>query len=411
MKMNWSLLTAEQNLLLAILNEHYDEATLIMENNQSLDYHLFLDLLVLHRINPLILDRMLKNRQIPFPEKYVKIAKLDILRNQAARKLRMRELIVTTSLLYENGFDITLLKGLSYDPDDRFQRVFRDVDILIDESKILKVIKLLQDRGYKYEGSHILSEREKEDIKGQLSWNNQYQFKCPQSQQSIEIHTNLFERDRIRFENLTFLLDHPEIFKEKRVWNESLRCHVPCPEASLLLLCLHCSLKRSLAENKFILRHISDMDILFLRGFDSSYYLNLCNKSQTTFHQAFSLNLYKIIKRKKDFYLADVLAGQLTRKERKLMNYHLSCMENLFHSNRLKRIRYNLIAPFIIGGSPKQRFHWIVTTLFNRKVVQEHRYIKYGIRRESPLIYLTYLINPLQTSWQFLKKIAKNTKR
>ena len=408
MKKNWSRLTKEEELLLALLNDDDDKTVKLMDSQSSLNYTRFFDLLTLHRVSPLIMAKLLKgSSNIPFPAEYLKIAKLDVLRNSAFRKLRLRELQKVVSLLNEHNFDITLLKGFSFDPEDLYLRYFTDIDLLINENKILDAISLLTQNGYKYKGSFVLSEKEKLDINGQLSWNNQYQFTSPGTQLTIEIHTNLFERDRIRYENLAELLDHPEIFKRNRAWNDRLNCFVPCTEACLLLLCLHSSLKRSLANDSFILRHITDMDILFSRGIDSSYFISLVQESQTTYHQAFALNLYERIKEKDRMALTELITALLSPKEVRLMNYHLSCTKNLYHSSRIRRLRYNITAPFIIVARGKKRLFWILSAFFNSKVQQEHRYMKYGVTKESPLIYLTYLFNPFQSTWQFFKKTGR----
>ncbi len=408
MNKNWSRLTREEELLLALLNDDDEKTGQLMDSHPSLNYMRFFDLLTLHRISPLIMAKLLKNSpRIPLPAEYLKIAKLDILRNSAFRKLRLRELLKVVSLLNKHNFDITLMKGFSYDPDDLFLRYFTDIDLLIDEDKILEAITVLTGNGYNYKGSFILSEKEKLDINGQLIWNNQYQFTSPGTQLTIEIHTNLFERDRIRYENLEVLLNHPEIFKNNRTWSDKLSCFVPCTEACLLLLCLHGSLKRSLANDSFILRHITDMDILFSRGIDSSYFISLVQNTQTAYHQAFALNLYERIKKIDRMALTESIMALLSAKELRLMKYHLSCMKNLYHSSRFYRYVYHLTAPFIIGARGKKRILWILSAFFNSKVQQEQRYMKYGITKESPLIYLTYLINPFQSTWQFFKKTGR----
>ncbi|MBN2627396.1 MAG: nucleotidyltransferase family protein [Spirochaetales bacterium] len=405
MKRGWGRLVREEKLILALLNEKYDEAEALLKGKTPLLWNLIFNLTASHRIIPPVMGRLIERFQPLLDEEIVKQARLFILQQKTVNKLHREELIAAGALLADAGFDVTLMKGLSYDPSEKIGRTYGDVDLLVEEEKIQDIFDFLTDRGYRYKGSFILSREEKKSIQGQLSWNNQYQFTCPRSPQTIEVHTNLFERDRIRLENLTALLDRPDLFKRDRTWQDDLKCYLPSPEAALMLLCLHCSLKRSLYNNRFILRHMSDMDMLFARGIKGEVFLQLCEESETSYHAAFSLALYRIIREKGLPSWYDTLNERLTRRERNLLNKHLNCLKNLRSSSAIGRLVYNFTAPFIIGGNRKQRYTWIRNNLFATKVEQENRYYRWGFKKESPLIYLTYLINPFQTTWRFIKKI------
>jgi hypothetical protein len=405
MKYGWGRLKREERLVLALLNEDYEKAEVLLKNRETLSFLEFFNLADLHRILPLLLIRLIDNFPHFLSEETLKVARLLILQQKTANKLHRRELFTTAGLLKEKGFDITLMKGLSYDPDETYPRTYGDLDLLVEEEKIEEVISFLKEKGYTYTGSFILSHEEINNIKGQLSWNNQYPFNCPSSPQSVEIHTNLFERDRIRLEDLTTLLNKPELFKKNREWNKDLNCNLPSREASLMLLCLHCSLKRALYNNSFLLRHMSDLKILLNRGIDGEAFLALCTEAKVCYHALFTLKLYGIIGKKHLPSWCGELEKALNHREMFLLNRHLKCMKNLDKSRFSARLIYNFTAPFIIGGNYKQKLTWLRNNIFPTKVEQEYRYFRFGFRKESPLIYLTYFIDPFYILWNFIKRI------
>jgi len=399
----WRRLDREEELVLALIRGEEEEAAQLLSPGREFNFPYFMNLAFFHRLTLPLLNRLLDRFTPLLPESAVKSARLLILQQTATNKLHRKELIEAAALLSGSGFDVTLMKGLSYDPTEETPRVYGDIDLLIPEERIGDAIHLMEGAGYTYKGSFILSREEIKDIPGQLSWNNQYQFYCPRSRDTIEIHTNLFERDRIRLEDLTTLLDSPDLYLRGREWNGDLGCHIPSPEAALLLLCLHCSMKRSLYNDRFILRHITDMDILFARGVEGEKFLALCRESRTCFHAAFSLRLYQIIRGTPLPGWYGELERRLTRGEAFLVKRHLKCLKNLRESRLWGRIIYNFTAPFIIGGSGRQRYTWIRNYLLPTRVQQENRYYRWGFRKESPLIYLTYLINPFQSIWRVIK--------
>ncbi|MDC7223195.1 MAG: nucleotidyltransferase family protein [Spirochaetales bacterium] len=403
----WGRLNREEDLILALLREDYSKAEKILTQNKSFSFPYFLRLAVLHRIHPLLLTRLIDRFAPLLTKDLIRGARLHILQQQTANKLHRKELLSAGALLTEAGFDVTLMKGLSYDPNEKIPRTYGDVDLLIEESRIGEVLSLLEEKGYTYQGSFILSRKEKRDISSQFSWNNQYPFLCPHSTQSIEIHTNLFERDRIRLENLTVLLDQPHLFRKNRRWRQDLNCYLPGREASLMLLCLHVSLKRALYNNRFILRHMSDMKLLMDGGIDGNMFVELCREGQVCFHARFALRLYEIIMELPLPPWAEELERDLKRGERFLLKRHLKCLKNLRHSRRAGRMLYNFTAPFIIGKKGRPRLTWLRNNFLPTKVEQENRYYRFGFKEESPLIYLTYLINPFQTAWRSIKRLLK----
>ncbi|MDC7221502.1 MAG: nucleotidyltransferase family protein [Spirochaetales bacterium] len=401
----WGRLGREERLILALLNEDYIEAESLLANLELISFPVVFDLGGYHRILPLILKRLLDHFTPLLSEDFLHVARFLILQQMTANKLHRQELLNTSKLLTEAGFEVMLMKGISYDPEETYPRTYGDVDLLVEENKIREIVACLEEAGYEYQGSFILSREEKKDIEGQLHWNNQYQFKCPKSTQVIEVHINLFERDRIRLENLKALLDRPELFKEKRSWNEELSCYLPGTEATLMLLCLQCSLKRALYNNTFLLRHMADAAILLERGVDGDGFLRLCREGEVCYHACFSLRLYGNISGRALPEWMEKLEKELTLHERFLMKKHLKCLKNLRNSRVLRRWQYNHLAPFIIGGTLRQRLKWLWHNYVPTRVQQENRYYKFGFRKESPLIFLTYFLNPFQTAWRCFKKV------
>lgn len=406
MKYGFGKLKREEQLIISLLNSEYGKAEELIKEIPDNGFGPFFDLLINHGIGPHILSRTLDRFSQLLTDYVIKMFRLFVLREITINKLHRNELIKVSGLLSSAGYDITLMKGLSYDPSGHTTRSYGDVDLLVEEDKILEIISFMQVNGYSYKGSFILSREEKKNIEGQLSWNNQYQFSSPHSPETIEIHTNLFERDRIRLENLTTLLDRPDLYKKGRVWSEELKCHVPSSEAALLLLCLHCSLKRSLSNNRFILRHMTDMEILFNRGIKGDDFIALSRDSGTSYHAAFAISLYTIIMKVPFPKWYGQLTEFLTRGEQFLLKRHLRCLKNLRNSSDIGRFVFNFTAPFIIGGSLKQRYTWIRNNFFATKVEQENRYYHLGFKKESASIYFTYFLNPFQSLWRWMKRLS-----
>ncbi|MBI9098774.1 MAG: nucleotidyltransferase family protein [Spirochaetaceae bacterium] len=396
MKQQLQQLQPEEKLLLTIIKKNYSQAKKLIEVN-DIDWQIFIGLVNEHRISSIMYTCIINNLSEVCPQKFLTICKINVLQRIAENKYRQRELKTLGKLFEERNIPMMALKGFTLDPELTLLREFYDIDVLIPENMIISVIDYLTEKGYSYQGSFMISIKEKNDIYGQLKWNNQYQYKCPSSPFVIEIHTNLFERDRIRLENLTFLLDQVDLFWERKRWDDNFLCYFPCHEASLALLCLHTSLKRSPAENKMLLRHSLDMEILVKNGIDKNYFLSLCRTWRISYHICFAFKLHEMIMETSYESFYTPLLYELNKRERLLMKTHLSCVKDLHSSSSWGIFRYRLLMPFVIGGGIKKSIIWYLECIFPTRVKQE---FDFGIKRESPFIFLTYLINPPRWIWR-----------
>jgi len=390
----------EEKLLLTIIRKNYSQAKKLIEIN-DIDWKIFIGLLNKHGISSTMHSNIINNLSEVCPQELLTISKINVLQRIAENKFRQKELIALGKLLEEKNIPMMALKGFALDPELIFIREFYDIDVLIPEDMIITVIDYMTEKGYSYKGSFMISQKEKNDIHGQFKWNNQYQYKCPSSPFVIEVHTNLFERNRIRLENLSVLLDRVDLFWERKRWDNNFLCYFPCHEASLALLCLHASLKRSPAENKMLLRHSLDMESLLTGYIDRNYFLSLCRTWRIGYHICFAFKLHEMIIETtyESFYTP--LLSELNKRERLLIKTHLACVKDLHNSSRWGMFRYRLLMPFVIGGGIKKSIFWYLDYLFPTRVKQE---FDFGIKRESPLIFITYLINPPRWIWRrFIK--------
>ncbi|TVR58252.1 MAG: hypothetical protein EA426_10530, partial [Spirochaetaceae bacterium] len=209
---------------------------------------------------------------------------------------------------------------------------------------------------------------------------------------SVELHINLFERDRIRLERLDRLLDSVDVFWEAARRDRDLGCLVPSREASLALLCVHSATKRSPAHNTYILRHAYDIVHVLTGGIDQDRFLVLCRNWGICYFAVVSLRLAaRALGHDAPERCAASLERELTAAERHLVDVHLACFRGLGRASTFHRARYTILMPFAIGGGFLKGLRWYLAFLFPPLWHQEQRF---GVKRTSPLILGTYLVGP-----------------
>lgn len=389
----------EQSLILTLLQNSISE-TPAAPDITDIDYQLLNELINEHKIAPTIYKELLALDNKELPEEIRTLAKNTVTTSMVIHTHVRQKLRELSGLFSEKGVEFILLKGFAIDMSPL--RQMSDLDVLIHEDEIDRVFKILEAEGYQYVGSFVLSEKEKKNPRDQYRWNNQYQFQMPQSQLVVEIHTNLFERDRIRTEKLDNLLDRVDLFWEKKNWDEALHCYVPTKEASLAVLCMHSAVKYSPAMNIFRLRQSYDIVKMLNTGIDSEYFFSLCHSWKIEYYAFFSIKLAsRIFKNQAAEEIVDRIEGNLRRSEKFLARVHLKCYKNIEETAYLYRTIYKLCMPFIIGDGFRKALRWYKECLFPPIYIQER---KYGIKRTSPLIYLTYVYGPIRKMCASLAK-------
>ena len=313
------------------------------------------------------------------------------------------ELHRVADLLARAGIDMLVIKGPAVDKDPL--RWANDLDVLVSQRDVMRAVGVLTTAGYKYIGSPILDDREKCRLERQLEWNNQFQFASPASGLQVEIHYNLFERDRIRLERLDRFLDSVALFGDSRRWDNELGCHIPAPESSLALLCVHAATKRSPASGAFVLRHAYDIVGLVQKGIEEERFLSLCHAWAIEYYAYASLRLAALcLEARSSFLLASRLKPSLTARMIRLADIQCRCFRGLDSSSSFYRRLYVLYMPSAIGGGWKKSIRWYREAIFAPRWRQEART---GVSRDSPRIYLTYVTHPLERIYRAIERILR----
>jgi hypothetical protein len=388
-----------ERLIPALLKDNRSEAQKILDSGTAslsevmrLAERHMVDVIILKQLARLRLNGAAASSFIPeYAER---------LREAAALHVRLRyELKQAARTLRQAGIDVLHIKGFAIDRSPL--RRMNDIDLLIRARDLDSAFSTLEQAGYRYMGSGVMSEKEIRKPFSTLEWNNQFQFESPTSPVSVEIHTNLFERDRIRLENLDTLLDGVALFWEGRVWDEELACFIPSAEASLALLCMHSTTKRSPAHNTYVLRHAYDIWNICQQAFNGERFRFLCRQWEIQYYAYTALRLSALslgIEQLDE--AASALEPALTSRQRSLSDLHLKCFRGLGHASFLYRKIYTLRMPTAIGGGLRKALAWYRRAVFPPLYRQEQLF---GIRRSSPAIYLTYLYGPFLRIYELIR--------
>lgn len=375
---------------------------------ESLNIELVLARTNKHLVMPLVLSRLMK---YPLPERIgsriASSARQAVLETALRNQLLKKEHARIRQILEKHGIEYILMKGLSLDFTG--MRTMGDLDILVRERDLLHADKLVPAAGFEYVGdilNPLLKDNEKKDIAKQLDWNNQFQYYNRQNRILLELHTNLFERSRVYDFDLTQLLDNIGIFWSRKRRDPALGAYVLSNEDLLLLMCLHTALKRSPYSNRFILRNILDIAALVERGIDwmivaaTSRDLNL--SSFVYFSLRFSRELLGV---EIPDGIIDELYGHCTAGEKMIAGIHFKCFRDLGSNRLVFSNLYKILVPFVYQKKwlPRIKRLLLVHLLFPPKRTMA---AFFNIKAESPLVYATYLLNPIRLLYLIGRRIA-----
>ena len=393
----------EDQLILELCKSKRDAATIsLLISDASVDWAYFLDCVSRHRVAALVLDRLV---QLPLPEPHKKLlkerCKAEVATVMHERNVCVRELTRVVRTLGEAGIECILLKGPSVDLSGL--RTFGDTDILVRNGDLTEAVELLGQRGYEYVGgllNRLLRPRERRDIALQLSWNNQYQLRNERTGTLLELHTNLFERRRAYAEHLDPLLDGIDLFWEERQYDAQLGCFILSREHSLLLACLHNAIKRSPAKQTFVLRNCVDVDSLIGGEVNWGGFAETCLKLRSAPWAFFSLLLtQRLLGTEIPAHVLTALRNDCTRGQLLLNGVHLRCLGSLRFNSIFYSKLHRFLTPFVLGKRWKDRVKWLLLLpiLFPPRGRMARLF---HVRKDSPLVYLTYLLNPVR--WLYL---------
>ncbi|ORC32655.1 hypothetical protein B4O97_15970 [Marispirochaeta aestuarii] len=390
----------EEKLIIALLNRNNVSALDIAENT-TLNTRKLVSMADRHMVFPLILDRLfhLPLQNIPADELFPKGRRIIIAAAAVNMKLRS-ELSRTTRILGKEGISFLLIKGFAVDKNPL--RKTNDIDILIHREDLHRTVALLEKAGYNYTGSGVMSAKEIQNPFGTLDWNNQFQFETPSGGVSLEVHTNLFERDRIRLEKLDKFLDNVDLFWKESRFDEELGCSIPSTEATLALLCVHSSTKRSPAHNTYIARHAYDILQTLKCGVDQSRFISLCTSWGLEYYAYTALYLTSLcLNTDAPLNAAAPLEDLLSKRCKRLADIHLKCFRGLGHASFFYRMLFALLMPMAIGGNLRKILRHYRLIVFPPLWQQENLF---GVRRDSAAIYLTYLYGPFVRAFVIMKR-------
>lgn len=389
-----------ERLIVALLNNNKIYAQQLLDGGRVEPEKLF-RLADRHMVSALVFDRISRLRIEGTVSEFFSMDDARTLRKSVAVNMRLRhELKLVVEILKKEGIDFLLIKGFAIDKSPL--RMMNDIDILIDGKNLKKTFTILENTGYRYIGSGVMSDKEICNPFSTLSWNNQFQFESQTRIVSIEIHTNLFEGDRIRLENLERLLNKVNLFWEQARRDTDLKCFIPSTEATLALLCIHSATKRSPAHNTYILRHAYDIAEIFKGNLDMERFLFLCREWEIEYYAYTALRLTALsLGIQQTMEAAALLESSLTLRQKRLSEIHLKCFQGLGHASLFYRKLYALYMPPSIGGGFRKALRWYREQIFPTLWQQRGRF---GIKRNSPAVFLTYLYGPFVRAYDILAR-------
>ena len=172
-----------------------------------------------------------------------------------------------------------------------------------------------------------------------------------------------------------------------------------------MLMCVHNALKRQPANNNWRLSTIVDIDVLVRTGVDWNRFVQLCIDLCIVPYVYFSLIMAKkLINTPVPQSIRTRLKGSCTPAQLFLTRLHLRCIDSLESSNMLLSNLYKILRPFIFGGTWRDRIKGALLTplwLPTREFVAS----KYGLKIDSPVLILGYLVNPIRGAYLAVRKV------
>lgn len=336
-----------------------------------------------------------------------KYIKKSLIEYDINKKIYLNELNSIKQKFLDENIDFILLKGLAI--TYKGYRDFGDLDILIKEKDLLSASEILNELNYYYikiSPKNSLSKKELNDITKQLHWNNEFGFYNKDNMLLIELHTNLFQKKYIYVENILFLLNKIDMFWNNKIFDKDLQCFKLSNEDLLILLCLHAAIKRALYTDNFALRGLIDIKQVISKKIDWDYFKEAVISLKITPYVYFSLQLteqFLSINDANDIIL--FLKNKLGKKEQFIINIHNKCFYSLIKGSIIYTKLYKFLLPFVLGKGILNIIKTLlfIDYLFPTKLRMEQIY---KIKKNSPFIYLTYLINPFRWIYLLLRRIV-----
>ena len=363
-------------------------------------------LAALHRVEYLLAASVMVEEGIN-PE-WRRWAAFSVLSSQHLLSLCAKAARNTVTLLQAGGITPIQLKGPSLALGK--PRAPGDVDLLIPTGTLMRSIALLESAGYEYCGygrNMYIKRREYRAWEGLARWSNQFEFTEPETGILIELHTAFFETERVYTEKLLIFRSALDEFFAASVLDADTGIRYLALEDRALLLALHSGLKRAPVNKEFRLRHLADLDNLAKAGLDWERLEKRAFHFGAAHHLVFLLRLYEGFAGScaPPGYV-EQLEGQLKLSVVCLIRLHLQCLTGLEKYHRGLIFVYKWSSPFILPGTLRGRirslliFPLVLPPPFKLATI-------YGLPERSRLVYLLYILEPVQWVYRLLRKTGR----
>ena len=416
----------EDQLILELCKTDRDEQVVRSLLVQSdLDWNRFLALINKHEVAPLVLSRLI---EFPLPdrvdERLRSAAKKEIRETTISHATMRSELARVQHALRSAGIDCILLKGLSLDYSGL--RTIKDLDILVREDQFIEAIRAVEQLDYDFVGmdrtSYLkpaesrmlldaihepdLDEEAKTRVLETMRWNNHYEMVNRQRKILVEIHSNLFHRRRGYTENIERLLDRIDAFWTNRRYDPTLECYTLSNEYLLLLMSVHMTIKRSPANHTFVLKLACDLDNLVHQSPDWELLVDAAIRLRVAPFVLYALlQTRTLLKTPIPQPVLMSLRKNCSKAQLKAVRLHLDCLRSLDSYSVVSSKLYVLMKPYVFESRLSERVKW----LFLLPIFFPPRWKMAGffnMRKDSPLIYATYLLNPFRLIYQLAKSVV-----
>ena len=409
-------MTNEDRLILELCKSSAsDDVIISLLRRENIDWSYFFHITAEQEVAPLVLSRLLEYPLPPGADDLLRTAaKREIVAAAVTRSTMLAELRRIRGALEREGIEFILLKGLSLDFSEL--RTMKDLDILVREDRYIEAIRALGTIDYEFVGQYrtalmkrgetrmllaaigspVLDEEKRGQVLSALRWNNHYPVFSAKTNLLVEIHSNLFESRRLYTEQIDGVLENVALFWREKRYDSTLDCYTLSNEHALLLMGVHLAIKRSPANNMFVLKLACDIDGLIRRGIRWEHFIEAVSKMRVE-----PFILYALLQTQQ--LLATPLAGGWLRRLEKrctkaqllLIRIHLKCLRSLDSYRLVYSKVYTICKAFVFESRPEQRLRWIflIPILFPSK---RRMAAIFNIREDSPFLYLTYLINPFR---------------
>ncbi|MGE7592959.1 nucleotidyltransferase domain-containing protein [Peribacillus frigoritolerans] len=178
----------ELKLLLEIMKAENEDVPFLLEKYKNIDWKLFLQLVMHHRVYPVIYSKLKNLNENVIPKSVIKTLYQEYKKNIFQMLGLCREMEQISELFTENSIDVLFLKGpvIAADIyDDISLRTSKDLDILIPINCLQKAEKLLLNCGFekkvdpyilnewKWKSHHIVYFHPQRNIQLEIHWRMQ----------------------------------------------------------------------------------------------------------------------------------------------------------------------------------------------------------------------------------------------